>query len=138
MAGVMGWSVEHSRSPGIHNHWLREYNITGAYGLFPVEPKQLGGAISGLRALGLAGCNLTIPHKVSAMQYVDWIDPIAKRIGAINTIVVDPSGQLRGYNNDGFGYLHSLYEVNPAWKANRGPMVVLGAGGAARAVLVRL
>lgn len=138
MAGVMGWPVEHSRSPVIHNHWLREYNITGAYGLFPVEPKQLGVAISGLRALGLAGCNLTIPHKVSAMQYVDWIDPIAKRIGAINTIVIDSSGQLCGYNNDGFGYLHSLYEVNPAWKANHGPIVVLGAGGAARAILVSL
>lgn len=138
MAGVMGWPVAHSRSPVIHNHWLREYNISGAYGLFPVEPQQLGVAISGLRALGLAGCNLTIPHKVSAMQYVDWIDPVAKRIGAINTIVVDPSGQLCGYNNDGFGYLQSLYEVNSAWKASRGPIVILGAGGAARAILVSL
>lgn len=138
MAGVMGWPVAHSRSPVIHNHWLREYSISGAYGLFPVEPQQLGVAIRGLRALGLAGCNLTIPHKVSAMQYVDWIDPVAKRMGAINTIVIDANGQLCGYNNDGFGYLQSLYEVDPAWKANRGPIVVLGAGGAARAILVSL
>lgn len=138
LAGVMGWPVAHSRSPLIHNHWIHKYNLSGAYGLFPVEPDNLQTAIRGLRALGIAGCNITIPHKVHAMQYVDWIDPLANRVGAINTIVVQPDGALHGYNNDGFGYIQSLLDSQPTWHANAGPVVVLGAGGAARAIVVAL
>jgi len=138
MAGVMGWPVGHSRSPAIHNHWIKQYCITGSYGLFPVQPERLEAAIEGLRALGIAGCNITIPHKVAAMKYVDWIDPLAQRVGAINTIVVQPDGALFGFNNDGFGYMQSLYEAQPEWKATEGPATVLGAGGAARAILVSL
>ncbi|NVO07159.1 MAG: shikimate dehydrogenase, partial [Rhodoferax sp.] len=71
MAGVMGWPVAHSRSPVIHNHWIRQYGLQGAYGLFPVQPGKLEDAIRGLPALGLAGCNVTIPHKVDAMKLMD-------------------------------------------------------------------
>lgn len=138
MAGVIGWPVAHSRSPIIHNYWIRHYKLNGAYGLFPVAPENLEVAIRGLKALGIAGCNVTIPHKVAAMRYVDWIDPQAKRIGAINTIVVGEDGLLRGYNNDGFGYLESLHEVQLNWNAAAGPITVLGAGGAARAIVVAL
>jgi len=138
MAGVMGWPVSHSRSPVIHNHWIREHGLTGAYGLFPVDPRQLETAIRGLKALGLAGCNITIPHKVDAMQCVDWVDPLALRMGAINTIVVQEDGALHGFNNDGYGYQQSLREAQPHWQANAGPVVVLGAGGAARAIVVSL
>ena len=138
IAGVMGWPVAHSRSPLIHNHWIREHHLNGAYGLFPVNPNNLEAAIRGLQALGLAGCNITIPHKVNAMAYVDWVDPLAKRMGAINTIVVQPDGALHGYNNDGFGFIQSLLESQPAWHANAGPIAVLGAGGAARGVVVSL
>jgi shikimate dehydrogenase len=138
IAGVMGWPVAHSRSPLIHNHWIREHHLNGAYGLFPVNPNNLEAAIRGLQALGLAGCNITIPHKVNAMAYVDWVDPLAKRMGAINTIVVQPDGALHGYNNDGFGFIQSLLESQPAWHANGGPIAVLGAGGAARGVVVSL
>jgi shikimate dehydrogenase len=138
IAGVMGWPVAHSRSPLIHNHWIREHDLNGAYGLFPVNPNNLEAAIRGLQALGLAGCNITIPHKVNAMAYVDWVDPLAKRMGAINTIVVQPDGALHGYNNDGFGFIQSLLESQPAWHANAGPIAVLGAGGAARGVVVSL
>lgn len=134
----MGWPVTHSRSPAIHNHWIGQHKLHGAYGLFPVEPRNLETAIRGLKALGIAGCNVTIPHKVAAMQYMDWIDPFAKRVGAINTIVVQPDGALHGFNNDGFGYMQSLHEVQPKWDANMGPAVVLGAGGAARAIVVSL
>mgnify|MGYP000058227765 FL=1 len=138
LAGVMGWPVSHSRSPLIHNHWIHKHNLNGAYGMFPVDPAQLETAIRGLKALGIAGCNITIPHKVNAMQLVDWVNPLAQRIGAINTIVVQPDGSLNGYNNDGFGYIQSLLEAQPSWQANAGPAVVIGAGGAARAIVVAL
>mgnify|MGYP000703368946 CR=1 FL=1 len=138
IAGVMGWPVAHSRSPLIHNHWIRQFNLSGAYGFFPVQPNNLESAIRGLQALGLAGCNITIPHKVNAMAYVDWVHPLAKRIGAINTIVVKADGTLHGFNNDGYGYLQSLREAQPNWQADTGPAVVLGAGGAARAIVVSL
>ena len=138
MAGVMGWPIEHSRSPTIHNYWIKEHNINGAYGHFPVQPNHLEAAIDGLRALGLAGCNITIPHKVAAMKHVDWVDPKAQRIGAINTIVCKPDGMLCGFNHDGFGYIQSLYEAQPTWHASAGPVVMLGAGGASRSILVSL
>jgi shikimate dehydrogenase len=138
MAGVMGWPVAHSRSPIIHNHWIRQYGLRGAYGLFPVQPNKLEDAIRGLSALGMAGCNITIPHKVNAMKLVDVVDPLARRMGAINTIVVTPEGALHGFNNDGYGYIQSLLDAKPDWKANAGPVTVLGAGGAARAVVLSL
>lgn len=138
MAGVMGWPVAHSRSPVIHNHWIQHYKCQGAYGLLPVEPQNLEIAIRGLRALGFAGCNITIPHKVEAMRQMDWIDPLAQRIGAINTIVVQADGALHGFNNDGYGYIQSLRDAQPNWRADAGPVVVLGAGGAARAIIVSL
>lgn len=134
----MGWPVAHSRSPAIHNFWIKQLKLQGAYGLFAVEPQNLQAAMRGLAALGLAGCNITIPHKVEAMKYVDWVDPLAQRIGAINTIVVQPNGELHGFNHDGFGYLQSLYEAQPDWQPNKGPVVLIGAGGAARAILVSL
>lgn len=137
-AGVIGWPVAHSRSPAIHNYWIQRHELYGAYGLFPVNPNDLESAIRGLSALGMAGCNITIPHKIAAMNYVDRIDPQAKRIGAINTIVVEVDGSLTGFNNDGYGYIQSLYDAKPQWKANTGPITVLGAGGACRAILVAL
>jgi shikimate dehydrogenase len=138
MAGVLGWPVAHSRSPAIHNHWIEQYKLKGAYGLFPVTPQNLEAAIRGLAALGFAGCNITIPHKVEAMKLMDWVDPLARRMGAINTIVVQPNGSLHGFNNDGYGYIQSLRDAQPNWRADDGPIVVLGAGGAARAIVVSL
>jgi len=138
LAGVMGWPVAHSRSPAIHNHWIREHGLNGSYVLLPVQPERLGDAMRGLRALGFAGCNLTIPHKVAAMALVDRVDPLAQRIGAINTVVVQTDGTLAGYNTDAFGYIQSLLDARPDWRADAGPVTVLGAGGAARAILVAL
>jgi len=138
LAGVMGWPVAHSRSPVIHNHWIRQYGLQGAYGLFPVKPGQLEAALRGLSALGIAGCNVTIPHKVDAMALMDHVDPLARRMGAINTIVVGEDGSLHGYNNDGFGYIQSLKDAKPDWCAGDAPITVLGAGGAARAVVLSL
>jgi len=138
LAGVMGWPVAHSRSPAIHNHWIRHYGLNGSYVLLPVQPDRLGDAVRGLRALGFAGCNITIPHKVAAMPLMDRIDPLAARIGAINTVVVQPDGELCGYNTDAFGYIQSLLDAQPGWRADAGPVTVLGAGGAARAILAAL
>ena len=138
LAGVMGWPVGHSRSPKIHGYWIEKHGLAGAYVLLAVRPERLADALRGLPALGFAGCNVTIPHKETAMRLLDRVDPMAKRIGAINTIVVAEDGTLDGYNNDGFGYIESLREAIPAWRADAGPAVVLGAGGGARAVVASL
>ena len=138
LAGIMGWPVAHSRSPFIHNYWLEKYGITGAYVQLPVAPGTLNVAIPGLAALGFRGCNITLPHKVDALKLVDTVDANAKRMGAMNTIVVQPDGSLKGFNNDGFGYIQSLLDAQPDWRADAGPITVLGAGGAARAVVLSL
>ncbi len=138
LAGVMGWPVAHSRSPAIHSHWIRQHQLHGDYVLLPVQPEQLQDAIRGLRALGFAGCNLTIPHKVAALPLMDRVDPLAKRIGAINTVVVEKDGTLAGYNTDAYGFIQSLLDAQAHWRADTGPVTVLGAGGAARAILVAL
>ena len=138
MAGVMGWPVAHSRSPVIHNHWIRQYGLNGTYGLFPVRPERLEAALRGLSALGMAGCNITLPHKINAMKCVDQLDPLAQRMGAINLVVVQPDGALHGFNTDGYGFIQSLRDAKPDWRADAGPIVVLGGGGAARAVVLSL
>ena len=138
LAGVMGWPVGHSRSPKIHNHWIEKYGLNGAYVLLPVAPGKLEAAIAGLPALGFRGCNITIPHKVDAMALVNEVDANVRRVGAMNTIVVQPDGTRKGFNNDGFGYVQSLLDAKPDWRADAGPVTVLGAGGAARAVVLAL
>ena len=138
LAGIMGWPVAHSRSPLIHNHWIQKYGLTGAYVQLPVAPGKLDIAIPGLAALGFRGCNITLPHKVDALKLMDEVDANARRMGAMNTIVVQPDGSLKGFNNDGFGYIQSLLDAKPDWRADAGPVTVLGAGGAARAVVLSL
>jgi shikimate dehydrogenase len=138
LAGVMGWPVAHTRSPAIHNHWIAKYGLKGAYVQLPVQPERLEAAIRGLSALGFAGCNITVPHKVSAMRFMDELHPAARRVAAINTIVVQPDGRLLGMNNDGAGYIQSLRDADATWRGDAGPALVLGAGGAARAIVVAL
>jgi shikimate dehydrogenase len=113
LTGIMGWPVAHSRSPMLHTHWIVQHGLNGAYVLLPVHPAHLPAAIKGLGALGFAGCNVTIPHKVAAMALVDRVDPVARKIGAINTIVVEADGSLSGTNNDGRGYIQSLLDARP-------------------------
>jgi shikimate dehydrogenase len=138
LAGVMGWPVAHTRSPAIHNHWIAKYGLKGAYVQLPVQPERLETAIRGLAALGFAGCNVTVPHKESAMRFMDELHPAARRVAAINTIVVQPDGRLLGMNNDGAGYIQSLRDADATWRGDAGPALVLGAGGAARAIVVAL
>lgn len=138
IAGLVGWPVAHSRSPVIHNHWLARYGIPGRYVLFPVPAEKLADALRGLSALRLRGCNVTTPHKQAVMPLVDNVDPLAKRIGAVNTIVVQEDGSLRGFNNDGNGFVQSIRDARPDWRPDAGPIAIIGAGGAARAVVASL
>jgi shikimate dehydrogenase len=138
LAGIIGWPVAQSRSPVIQNFWLKQHHIAGRYVLLPVTEDQLERAVRGLPVLGFRGCNVTMPHKQSVMPMLDRVDPMAQRIGAVNTIVVQDDGTLRGFNFDGVGFVQSLYDANPGWRPDSGPILILGAGGAARAVVVAL
>lgn len=138
LAGLMGFPVMHSRSPLLHNYWLEKHGLVGRYVPLAIKPEGLKAALRALPALGFAGCNLTIPHKVDAMSIVDRTDAASKRIGAINCVTVEKDGSLSGTNNDGFGYIESVAQAHPKWRADAGPIVVFGAGGGARAVLVAL
>ena len=140
-AAIVGWPVEHSRSPALHGFWLKQHGIDGHYGRLPVEPKRaaLEELIAFLkRTPNARGCNLTLPHKIDIMPLLDRIDPLAKHIGAVNTVIKQPDGTLEGRNSDGFGFLEALKQGAPGWQAAAGPVVVLGAGGAARAVVATL
>jgi len=136
-AGVIGWPVVHSRSPRLHRYWLERYGIAGAYLPMPVRPGEEAAALRGLAALGFAGCNVTVPHKRAALALVDAPDDLARRIGAVNLVVVRPDHSLAGSNTDAAGFLDNLREQAPGWQAD-GAAVVLGAGGAARAVVAAL
>ncbi|MEE8532745.1 MAG: shikimate dehydrogenase [Alphaproteobacteria bacterium] len=138
LAGVMGWPVAHSRSPRVHGFWLERYGVDGAYVPLPVAPEKLADSLRALPGLGFAGVNLTVPHKETALAAVDALADGARRIGAVNMVTVDDTGGLVGDNSDAFGFIENLRRGAPGWSAAAGPAVVLGAGGAARAVCVAL
>lgn len=138
VAGVIGWPVAHSRSPRLHGWWLDHYRIDGAYVPLAVRPENFAAAFRALPKLGFAGANITLPHKEAALALVDQADDGARRIGAVNTMLVAPDGRMLGSNSDAFGFMESLRAGAPGWRAADGPAVVVGAGGAARAVVVAL
>jgi shikimate dehydrogenase len=140
-AAIVGWPVEHSRSPALHGYWLKQHKANGHYGRLPVEPRReaLEALVAFLKHTPNArGCNLTLPHKIEIMALLDRIDPVARHIGAVNTVVKQKDGTLEGRNTDGFGFLAHLKHEAPQWDATAGPVLVLGAGGAARAVVASL
>ena len=134
LAGVMGWPVMHSRSPLLHNYWFKQHGLTGTYVPLAIAPATLAAALRALHPLGFAGCNLTLPHKQAAMAVVDEVDALAKSIGAISCVIAQPDGSLAGTNNDCYGFIQNLQHSQPGWRADAGPVVVIGAGGGARAV----
>jgi shikimate dehydrogenase len=133
-AGVMGWPISHSRSPRLHGYWLARYGIDGTYEALAIAPEDLAERLGSLRDRGFAGVNLTVPHKEAALALVTSLSPTARAIGAVNTVVVGTDGKLEGDNTDGFGFLENLRQDAAGWSADTGPAVVLGAGGAARAI----
>lgn len=136
-AGILGWPVSHSRSPRLHGFWLDRHGVDGAYIPLPVAPDRFAGAVRALADLGFAGANVTIPHKVAAFEVCDTVDRTAARAGAVNTLVF-AEGRVTGSNTDGYGFLESVREGAPGWRAEAGPAVLLGAGGAARAIAAAL
>lgn len=136
IVGLLGHPVQHSQSPTMHNRAFAQKQLNYAYAAFDVAPDKLAEAVAGIRALGLRGVNVTIPHKVMIMPFLDEIDPLAKMIGAVNTVVND-NGRLIGYNTDGAGYVRSLVEETGMHLPNQ-VVTLLGAGGAARAVAFTL
>jgi shikimate dehydrogenase len=135
-ACVIGWPIKHSRSPIIHNYWLKQHGIDGAYDKQEVAPETLPGFIAGI-GREFAGCNVTVPHKEAALTLVNDVDETARAVGAVNTIWSDAKG-MHGANTDVEGFLSNLDQSAPGW--DRAPLnaVVLGAGGAARAVVFGL
>src|SRR5215469_10344718 len=138
LAGVIGWPVAHSRSPLLHGYWLREYGVDGAYVPMAVKPENLRRALQALPLLGFVGCNLTIPHKEEALRAVDEYESSAKRAGGVNTIVIRPDGRIVGSSTDGFGFIAALRAEVSGFNVSAGPAVILGAGGAARAIVAAL
>ncbi|MEQ9039777.1 MAG: shikimate dehydrogenase [Silicimonas sp.] len=138
LAGVIGSPVAHSRSPRLHQHWLRRYGIQGHYIPMDIASEDLEAALETLPKLGFIGVNVTIPHKEHILRLADVVSDRAALIGAANTIVFREDGKVHADNTDSYGFLENLRHGAPGWIPNAGPAAVLGAGGAARAVIIAL
>jgi len=136
-AGVIGWPISHSLSPRLHGYWLDTLGIDGRYDAIPIEPDNLERDIRGLIDQGYAGINATLPHKESLVGLADRIEPFAERVGAVNTLVFR-DGEIHASNTDGFGFIENLRQNAEGVDFTGHPAVVLGAGGAARAVIAAL
>ena len=138
LAAVIGWPVGHSISPRLHGYWLGHHGIDGAYMPLAVRLDDLADAVRLLPRIGFVGFNVTVPHKEAVLALVDEVDPEALSIGAVNTVIVAAGGRLRGKNTDAFGFLQGLRSGFPDWDPGHGPVAVIGAGGASRAVCIAL
>ena len=138
LAGVIGCPIAHSKSPRMHKHWLQRYGLPGDYVPLHVEPADLEIVIRAMPKMGFVGANITIPHKVAVMQIADQISDRATLIGAANTLIFMADGRIYADNTDGYGFMANLRQNAPDWDPTSGPAAVLGAGGAARAVIVAL
>ena len=136
-ACVIGWPIKHSRSPMIHNYWLKKYGIAGLYEKVAVSPDELPLFIKNLSVNGFQGCNVTIPHKESVFAQIEVTDSVTRQIGAVNTVYYEDNKQY-GLNTDGYGFISNLKTVVPSWVSNGKTCVILGAGGASRAVIAIL
>ncbi len=137
-ACVIGWPIKHSRSPLIHNYWLDKYGLAGGYEKRAVEPGDLGDFLQNLAGNGYVGCNVTVPHKEGAFALADVTHDEAKAVGAANTLWLDEDGRLHADNTDIYGFMNHLTESAPHWQRPDRPVVVLGAGGAARGIVYGL
>ncbi len=133
-ACVIGWPIEHSRSPPIHGYWLNAYGIDGVYTKEAVRPEDVQAFFASLSERGLAGCNVTVPHKAAAFAAAAVCDESAKAVSAANTLWLE-GGQLHAANTDTYGFMRHLELSAPGWNDARNPVAILGAGGAARAIV---
>lgn len=130
---VIGWPIGHSRSPLIHNYWLKHYDLAGEYIKQPVSPDELEVFLSSLAERGFLGCNVTVPHKEHAAKFVTLADRLTRKLSAVNTIYLQ-DGMPMGTNTDGFGFMTNLAAAIPDFECRGGSALLLGAGGAARAI----
>jgi shikimate dehydrogenase len=135
---VIGWPVGHSRSPAVHRYWLKQYRLDGTYEKEAVRPEELEDFLGSLATKGYAGANVTLPHKEAALRAAEAADQAAVTIGAANTLWLDPDGTLHASNTDSYGFMASLAQEVPDWNRDRRQVMVLGAGGAARAIVYGL
>jgi shikimate dehydrogenase len=138
LAGVIGTPLAHSKSPEIHGYWLKKYNIAGAYIPMDVNTSNLKEVLKVLPKAGFVGVNITIPHKETVLELADLVTDRATLIGAANTLIFRKDGKIHADNTDGYGFLENLKSGAPNWNPSAGPATVLGAGGAARAVISSL
>ncbi len=138
LAGVIGSPVAHSKSPQLHTHWLKTHGLPGHYIPMDVSSDDLAGVIRMLPKMGFVGVNITVPHKEKVMELADLVTDRAILIGAANTLIFRKDGKVHADNTDGYGFVQNLKQSAPGWNAKAGPAVVLGAGGAARAVVASL
>lgn len=138
LAGVIGSPVAHSRSPALHGYWLERYGLQGYYIPMDIAQADLAEALQTLPKLGFVGVNVTIPHKESVLQLADTVTDRAALIGAANTLIFRQDGKIHADNTDGSGFVANLRQNAPMWAPASGPAAVLGAGGAARAVIAAL
>lgn len=136
-ACVIGWPIKHSRSPLIHGYWLRQHGIEGSYTKRAVEPHELSDFLQNLQQHGFCGCNVTVPHKEAAFKLAEVVDEAASAVGAANTLWLD-KGKLHASNTDIYGFMTHLDQSAPGWNDKDRPVALLGAGGAARAILYGL
>jgi len=136
-AAVIGWPVSHSLSPLIHNHWMKQVGVEGRYEAIAVEPENLEAEVQRLVAEGYSGFNVTVPHKEKILPLMTKLAPLARQMGAVNTVKVETDGTLTGFNTDGIGLVTHLKTSVPDWPHDR-PALILGAGGAARAAALGL
>ncbi|MCB2125147.1 MAG: shikimate dehydrogenase [Rhodobacteraceae bacterium] len=138
LAGVIGSPIAHSKSPRLHAHWLRTYGIRGYYIPMDVAQTDLREVVAALPKAGFVGVNVTIPHKESVLGLADVVTDRAALIGAANTLIFRSDGRIHADNTDGFGFIANLRQNAPQWDPAAGPAAVIGAGGAARAVIASL
>lgn len=138
LAGVIGMPVAHSRSPRLHGHWLARYGIAGHYVPLSVMPEHLAEVLRILPRAGFVGVNVTIPHKEAVLTLADVVTDRAALIGAANTLIFRPDGKIHADNTDGYGFIANLRQNASDWVPVAGPAAVIGAGGAARAVVASL
>lgn len=138
LAAVIGNPIGHSRSPRLHRHWLQRYGVAGDYVPLHVEEGDLASVLRAMPKMGFVGTNVTLPHKVAAMNIADRVTDRATLIGAANTLTFRDDGTIIADNTDGYGFIANLKQGAPDWNAKTGPVAVLGAGGAARAIIVAL
>lgn len=138
LAGVLGNPIAQSKSPKLHSHWLRKYGLLGHYVPLHVTDENLESVVRAMPKMGFVGANVTLPHKISVMKFADQVSDRATLIGAANTLTFKEDGRIFADNTDGYGFMANIRQNAPDWDPKAGPAVILGAGGAARAIIVAL